>query len=226
MINIRQYAEELISIFNDAYGDDGTFDDYKPIESLFGSKIDFLSVLLNNGCYISKTVKPKWKGYKIDDEFAIISITNMMGNDVNEYYDYCELFESKYIIIFIDYFKDNLIPKDDNNRPKSDNAYEPIDFIGRSIAFEAICRLIDIFYDITHSETKIVSLNTTIMAGCAKYNRYIIAALILSYFGEVTDNDVDGCPFDVNTINNILSGGSIDSILYGARLNDEDDVQD
>ena len=73
----------------------------------FEKEIDPLlfKILVSNSCPVSNTNKPKTLSFDvIDEELKIIFVENMMGNAASEYMDFIDIFGTKYIIIFIDYF--------------------------------------------------------------------------------------------------------------------------
>ena len=114
----------------------------------------------------------------------------------------------KFLIVFIDYF--NFIKKEDIN--ENDPLYELKITIGNSIYYDAIKKIVEVFY--LTSEPIPGGLLTTTMATTQRWNQAIIAINIINNFKPVDENDVSDIPME--DIKNILNG-NIKLQLYGIR---------
>lgn len=166
-------------------------------------------ILLNNGCKINE-------GYAqyqcieniIPDEYSICFINGIIGNDVNEYYDFITFNGMKYLIVFKDYFKDISYGTYNSQDPMLDLKIA----MGNSVYYDAIKKIVEVFY--LTSEPVPNGLLTTAMAATQRWNQAIIAIHILNQFKPVDENDIPDIPMD--DINKILDG-NITLQLYGIR---------
>lgn len=171
-------------------------------------------ILLNNGCKIYDDREYSLaKLYEstceiIPDEYRICFITGMLGNDVNEYYDFLIFNGMKTLVVFIDYFRDISYG--------TYNAEDPLVELkiamGNSVYYDAIKKIVEVFY--LTSEPIPGGLLTTTMATTQRWNQAIIAIRILDHFKPVDENDVSDIP--IEDISKILDG-DIELQLYGIR---------
>lgn len=73
----------------------------------FKENIDSLlfKILVSNSCPTSVNSIPKTMSFDVmNDELKIVFVEGMLGNATSEYMDFIDIFGTKYIIIFIDYF--------------------------------------------------------------------------------------------------------------------------
>ena len=115
---------------------------------------------------------------------------------------------TKILIIFIDYF--NIIT--DDSIDKHDPLYELKIAMGNSIYYDAIKKIVEVFY--LTSEPMPGGLLTTTMATTQRWNQAIIAINILNEFKPVDENDVSD--ISMSDIKKILNG-KINLQLYGIR---------
>ena len=200
---------DLINIYKEPGKEVSGFDEYEPCcyEKLDGV---LRLILLNNGCKISDDYAPLQSIHEIiEDEYRVCFITNMLGNDTHEYYDFVIFNDMKYLIIFTDYFN-NIIKESDLN--EDDPLYAFKLTMGNSVYYDAIKKIVEIFY--LTSEPMPGGLLTTSMATTQRWNQAIIAINILNKFKPVDGNDVSDIP--MADIENILEG-NIEAKLYGIR---------
>lgn len=167
------------------------------------------AILLNNGCKTRPESIPFQTTYDlIPGEYKLCFVTNMIGNDANEYYDFLNFNGMKYLVIFLDYF--NIITEE------SIDANDPMHGLkiamGNSIYYDAIKKIVEIYY--LTSEPVPHGLLTTVMATTQRWNQSIIAIHILNKFKPVDDNDVSD--ISVEDIKKILEG-DVYAQLYGVR---------
>ena len=167
-------------------------------------------ILLNNGCKIDPDSKQHQiiKGI-IPDEYEIRFVTGMIGNDVNEYYDFVIFNGKKILVIFKDYFQFVNVNDLDENDPMYDFKMS----MGNSIYYDAIKKIVEVFY--LTSEPMPGGLLTTSMATVQRWNQAIIAINIINSFKPVDDNDVLDIP--INEVKEILNK-DIKLQLYGIRM--------
>lgn len=165
-------------------------------------------ILLNNGCKIS-TDNQYQSMHNINfDDYRVCFITGMLGNDANEYYDFLIFNGMKILVIFIDYF--NIIKSGDIR--EDDSLYELKIVMGNSVYYDAIKKIVEIFY--LTSEPMPGGLLTTTMATIQRWNQAIIAIHILNKFKPVDENDVSDIP--MKDVKKILEN-NIQLQLYGIR---------
>ena len=146
-------------------------------------------ILLNNGCgFIDE---PKFCAYvmKSVERYAIYFISGAKGNDVNEFYDYIEHLGYKYLIIFVDYFKDYLTGECNNP--------DPLNIMGNSVYFDAFNKLASVFIS-TGATTPMIS--SSLLITCA-YNKYkfapvLVAACLLNNRYGLKEEDQSLIPYN------------------------------
>ena len=155
----------------------------------------FYLMLHYNGCVLSdNTVFTRYR-FGVDKcnnirDYAIFYVYGAKGNEVNEFYDYIEFYGMKYLVIFMDYFKDY-------HKPRVKQEDDPLEFaIGKSIYYDAIKKLVEIVLATTVSMAEFNSpaLSATSAAANYRFAPTIIAALILH-------NTIGFEPEDVSDIN-------------------------
>jgi len=167
-----------------------------------------ISVLQNNLCKFDPNNKPKQLDFILkEDEYIVTFTTNCIGNDTLEFYDFIHMNGTDIFVIFLDYFniKQNVPEGDD---PASILARQ----MGNSVYYDAIKKLVEIFYVTTCNISNI--LQGSVLMNALRWNKAIVAIHILNMFKRVDENDVSD--MSVDTINEILSKG-IDLQLYGIR---------
>ena len=165
-------------------------------------------ILQNNDCKFSSYVLAK--EVTISDDYYLYLVSGAKGNDTLEFYDYIELYGSKYLVVFLDYFKD-MKPK-----PKYDNM-ESIESIAGSLMgnynyTEAIKKIVEVYIETSEC-------CSSIAASSASY-RYYTAPIYLS--AKVIDNlvglqesDIGNTLLNFDSIVNTLSNNSIEAVLLG-----------
>lgn len=181
-------------------------------ENIPYDKIDNLLelILLNNGCKTeSNTIPHVYIGNVIEDEYNLCCVTGMIGNDVNEFYDFFIFNGIKYLVVFIDYFN-GIMSSDDID--ENDPLYSLKITMGNSVYYDAIKKIVEVFY--LTSEPIPGGLLTTAMGAMQRWNQAIIAIHILNWFKPVDENDVSDIPME--DVKKILDG-NIKLQLYGIR---------
>ena len=176
-----------------------------------GKLDDILAViLLNNGCKVrDETIQMQITYNIIPGEYKLCFISNMIGNDANEYYDFLIFDGMKYLIIFSDYFE-NIIREGEIN--EDDPLYSLKVTMGNSVYYDAIKKIVEVFY--LTSEPIPGGLLTTAMATTQRWNQAIIAIHILNKFKPIDENDVSD--ISMEDVKNILEGSPAMQ-LYGIR---------
>lgn len=169
-------------------------------------------ILLNNGCKIASNTEVLQKIYPIiESEYNICFITGMLGNDITEYYDFFVFNGTKYLVVFIDYFK--ITEEINYDIADNDPSYKLKMAMGNSVYYDAIKKIVEVFY-LTFEPMPSALLATT-MATAHRWNPSIIAIHILDNFKQVDENDVSDMPLkDIRTI----ADGNIALQLYGIRV--------
>ena len=201
---------ELAGILNFELRRYKEFEDDLPIERGYDELDNVLKlILLNNGCRIASD-KIQYQLIKniIPNEYQICFITGMIGNEVNDYYDFLILNGMKILVIFIEYF-DGLITHFIN---ENDPMYQLKIAMGNSVYYDAIKKIVEIFY--LTSEPMPGGLLTTAMTTTQRWNQAIIAINIINFFKPIDENDVSDIPME--DIKKILDG-NIELQLYGIR---------
>lgn len=155
----------------------------------------FCLILYHNGCAFSDDAVFTRYRFGVDKlnsirDYAILYVYGAKGNEVNEFYDYIEFYGMKYLVIFMDYFKDY-------HKPRVKQEDDPLEFaIGKSIYYDAIKKLVEIVLATTVSMAEFNSpaLAATSAATNYRFAPTIIAALILH-------NTIGFEPEDVSDIN-------------------------
>lgn len=180
--------------------------DYTEIDSLLKA------ILLNNGCKIASDKVQYQKIYNIQNNYDMYVISGMLGNEVNEYYDFLFFNGSKILVIFIDYFhimEENRLV----NYNEDDPEYYLKKVMGNSVYYDALKKIVEVFYMTT--EPMINGLFHTSMGSNQRWNQYIIAIHILEHFKTVDENDVSDMPIsDIRKI----ADGNIELQLYGIKV--------
>ena len=134
----------------------------------------FKLILWNNGCGFSDDSYYRQEFFETINNYCICFIYKAKGNEVNEYFDYMEFYGMKYLIIFMDYFKD--FGKED--KLKED---DPLGILGNSIYFDAIKKLVDVFISTTTSSAELMGpfLSSTVASNNYRFMGIFIAAKII-----------------------------------------------
>ena len=66
----------------------------------------FKLILENNGCGFTDDSIYRFKMLQYTNNYGIYFVYGAKANDVNEFYDYIEFYGMRYLVVFMDYFKD------------------------------------------------------------------------------------------------------------------------
>ena len=165
-------------------------------------------ILLNNGCKLNNNEPIQSIHTIIPDEYQICFITEMLGNDANEYYDFVIFNGMKVLVVFLDYFNGMI----DGNLDKNNPFYQIQLTMGNSVYYDAIKKIVEIFY--LTSEPTPAGILTTAMATTHRWNQAIIAITILNNVKPVDEYDISDIPME--DVRKILDA-DIKLQLYGIR---------
>jgi hypothetical protein len=125
------------------------------------------------------------------------------ANEVNNYYDYIEFFGTKYLIIFMDYFENFFKP-------------EQPEIIGRSVYFDAIKKIVDVFISTTTSAAELMgSLSTTAASNMYRFAGVFIASLIIDELVGLNEDDVSIIAY--NDLKYMITNISPQLLLLGVK---------
>ena len=192
---------------------------YNPNESVtnIDDDIAFKLILQNNGCSFSDKCLYTHKYLNYTSNYGICFIHGAMGNTVNEYFDYIEFYGMKYLIIFMDYFKEFGVKKPVTNDEVNDTLNE---LMGNSVYFDAIKKIVDVFIYTTVNPSLMNSfLSTTSAANNYRYMGIFIAAKIIDEKCGLTENDVS--IMDYKELKNTIDNMSMNLLMIGIKQYDE-----
>lgn len=198
---IELHNSLLTNIYNFLYNN---IDDYTPIDSVAKA------ILANNGCGFSNTSYGKTE-FIVNNSYGLYFIIGGVGNKVNDWFDFMEIKGMDYIVIFLDKFKDFLAKPDG----KDEIALNAAIFMGKSIYFDMICKITEIFIAITTNPAVFTNqLSTSTSARNYRFAPSIIASnIIYQICGELNENDVSGVDYEF--IKDIVENDKISLALYG-----------
>ena len=135
------------------------------------------------------------------NNFLLIFIYNAEANETNEYFDYIEFFDVKYIVIFMDYFK-----------PLFTSDPDPI--LGRAIQVDALVHIGQLFVA-TATNYLILREYFTATATCIalKISPVIIAVCVIGGFINLKDDDCSA--MKVSEVKKLVSSNPIQNIFCG-----------
>ena len=173
-------------------------------------------ILQNNGCLFSDNCVYTHKFLDYTSNYGICFIYGAMGNHVNEYFDYIEFYGMKYIVIFMDYFKDFGVKKE----PTDDEVNNTLnELMGNSVYFDAIKKIVDVFIYTTVNPSLMNSfLSTTSAASNYRYMGIFIAAKIIDEKCGLTENDIS--IMDYTELKETIDTMSMDLLMIGVRQYD------
>lgn len=143
--------------------------------------------------------------------YSIIYIYGAKGNEVNEYYDYIEFYGHKFLVIFMDYFKEY-------HKPRASQDEDPLEFaMGKSVYYDAIKKIVEVFLATTVCMAEINSpaLAATSTAFNYRYDPTIIAALVLRSTIGFFPEDVSDIDYD--ELSDILANTTPELLCIGIR---------
>lgn len=166
-------------------------------------------ILMNNGCKFSDNLSATT--YTIDSNIYMYYIRGALGNDVNEYFDYFELFGSKYFIIFLDYF-DSYFGEDYEKLSEEEKEI----FGKNSELMNKLAELIEIMLNTVYGPVP-KKLNATVHKSILNLSPYIIAAKIMSNVIDLTEKDFADYKIPYDTIKEYLEI-PIEYLLTGVKV--------
>lgn len=159
------------------------------------------SILTTNGCKIKSGCNFHQVQLTTLKDYALIFIYNAEGNETNEYFDYIEFFDVKYIVIFMDYFKPLFTE-------------EPDKILGRSIQVDALVHIGQLFVA-TATNYLVLREHFTATATCIalKISPVIIAVCVIG--GLINLKDDDCSMMKVSEVKKLVSSNPIQNIFCG-----------
>lgn len=150
------------------------------------------------------------KTIEICDDTYICLLYGILGNEMNEVFDYLEIYGSSYIIVFMDYFKN--IKTENIGNEDSLNMEEKLSYVmGNSTAFNGISQIVEFFIKLT---SRVKPNSGTIQEKINSTAPTMIAAKILNDIKPLTENDCDGSFIPYERIMELLKV-NIGDILIG-----------
>ena len=170
-------------------------------------------ILQSNDCKFSSYVLAR--EFKISDDYYLYLVSGAIGNDTNPYYDYIEICGSKYLVVFLDYFKD-MKPKPKYN----DGSIESIanSFMGNYNYAEAIKTIVEIYIDTCKEYCKLPT------STCAEFRYYTapiyISAKILNNLVGFQEEDTGNSMLSYDQIMKSINSISIEALILGIYKTD------
>ena len=160
-------------------------------------------ILENNGCAFTDKSIVQLSTLKSTPNYILGFICDAKANEVNNYYDYIEFFGTKYLIIFMDYFENFF----KSEQPK---------IIGRSVYFDAIKKIVDVFISTTTSAAELMgSLSTTAASNMYRFAGVFIASLIIDELVGLNEDDVSMIAYD--DLKDMITNISPQLLLLGVK---------
>lgn len=160
-------------------------------------------ILGNNGCVFTDKSIIQLSTLKSTPNYVLGFMWDAQGNAVNNYYDYIEFFGTKYLIIFMDYFENFF----KSEQPK---------IIGRSVYFDAIKKIVDVFISTTTSAAELMgSLSTTAASNMYRFAGVFIASLIIDELVGLNEDDVSMIAYD--DLKGMIANISPQLLLLGVK---------
>ena len=160
-------------------------------------------MLENNGCAFTDKSIIHLSTLESTPNYVLGFMWDAKANLVNNYYDYIEFFGTKYLIIFMDYFENFFKPE----QPK---------IIGRSVYFDAIKKIVDVFISTTTSAAELMgSLSTTAASNMYRFAGVFIASLIIDELVGLNEDDVSMIAYD--DLKGMITNISPQLLLLGVK---------
>lgn len=173
-------------------------------------------LLKNNGCGISDDCHYNVVSLRSVSDYYIYFIYGAAANQANDYFDYIEIMGTKNLVIFMDYFSDLIRKKEVNKDDAIDAELDRL--MGRSVYFDAIKKLTDIFTSTITVVPAIGALTSTSAANAYRFAGVFIAADIIGLFGELTENDISYISFE--DLKEMMNSIPMNLLLLGAKYRD------
>ena len=172
-------------------------------------------ILDNNGCGFTDNCTYGQEFLKCTKDYGIYFLYGASANAVNECFDYLDFYGMKYLIVFMDYFKDFYTNK--NTTDEIENTLN--DLMGNSIYFDAIKKIVDTFISTTVPAAELMgSLSTTAASSNYRFAGIFIAASIIDKEVGLTENDVTTINF--NDLRTMLDNIQLQLLLLGIKFKD------
>jgi hypothetical protein len=160
-------------------------------------------MLENNGCAFTDKSIIHLSTLESTPNYVLGFMWDAKANLVNNYYDYIEFFGTKYLIIFMDYFENFFNP-------------EQPEIIGRSVYFDAIKKIVDVFISTTTSAAELMgSLSTTAASNMYRFAGVFIASLIIDELVGLNEDDVSMIAYD--DLKDMITNISPQLLLLGVK---------
>lgn len=160
-------------------------------------------ILENNGCAFTDKSIIHLSTLKSTPNYVLGFMWDARANEVNNYYDYIEFFGTKYLIIFMDYFENFF----KSEQPK---------ILGRSVYFDAIKKIVDVFISTTTSAAELMgSLSTTAASNMYRFAGVFIASLIIDELVGLNEDDVSMIAY--NDLKDMITNISPQLLLLGVK---------
>ena len=167
-------------------------------------------ILQSNDCKFSSYVLAR--ECKISDDYYLYLVSGAIGNDTNPYYDYIEIYGSKYLVVFLDYFKD-MTPKPKYN----DGSIESIanSFMGNYNYTEAIKTIVETYIN------SCVECNNSLDSTSAQFRYYTapiyISSKIINNLVGLEEEDIGNTMFSYKEILDKITNTSIELLILGVQ---------
>lgn len=197
------FYDELNTAISEYINND--FDNYECMDDLAKN------ILLNNGCAFSNTPITKTVSL-LNNNYILYFVIGGTGNATTSgLYDYMNINGLDYFVIFLNSFNniDEIIPDDDELKVS----------IGKSIYFDYICKLVNVYIATTVNQSVFMQLlSTSSISNNYRYAPYIIASqIIYNINGKLSSDDVSMMRYD--KLLDIVQNNKIVLALYGIRYN-------
>lgn len=177
----------------------------------FDNKTDDVidSILKYNNCAFSDTVNSIT--IEIVNDTYLYLLYGVKGNEFNEVFDYVDIYGSKYIIIFMDYFKN--IKREKMSEPTGNySVEEKLEYMmGNSSEFDAICNIVSFFISLI-SDVK--PNPRSVQEKINSTAPVMIASFILNKYKPLEQNDCESSVIPYENIIEML-GMDLNNILLG-----------
>lgn len=170
-----------------------------------GTEIDkdptLKNILLTNKCTLTEDTVFQMLELETVKDYAIIFIYNAEANEQNEYFDYIEFFDVKYLVVFMDWFKPLFNAKPDK-------------ILGRSPQVDALVHIAQLFIATSTNYLAIRDFfGDTAAASTDRISPIIIAICIIGGLIPLTDKDCSA--MKVSEVKEIIKNNPIQNIFCG-----------
>lgn len=174
-------------------------------------------MLANNGCGFTENCVYRQSFLENTANYGIYYLFGAQANEANGFFDYIEFFGMKYLIIFMDYFKD-FYTQPELTDDEVENTLNRL--MGKSIYFDALKKIVDVYISTTVPAAELMgSLSSTSASLNYRYAGVFIAAKILDDEVGLTEDDVSCISYD--DIRTALDTLGIPLLTLGIRYRTE-----